>query len=322
MRTLWLFLSLILLSGCSSTEPEKETPLILGTNLWPGYEMLHLAKQKNYFNLQQVDIVQHASASDVITALMENKINAAGLTLDEAIQVWDKGLPIEIIFVTDVSHGGDKLLTKPDIQAVYDLKGKTLGIENTALGAYMFERFLQVSGLKENDLMTKALTVDQHVEAFESGEVDAVISFDPAAAKIQAMGANVLFSSKDIPNEIIDVVIVKGDQNKPSIENIEHLVNGYYRALTDFKVREPDDIKYISQRLGISEKETLAAYKGLKLPNKEESLAMMGLGGVMINSLNYMSFILEKSKRIKKGCDCRNLINLAHITQKGERSNH
>ncbi|GLQ29572.1 ABC transporter substrate-binding protein [Litoribrevibacter albus] len=313
MRVFWLFFSLFLLSGCSPSEPEKTTPIVLGTNLWPGYEMMYLAEHKGYFSQDQVDIVQHASASEVMTSLMNNKINAAALTLDEVLQVWDKNFPIEVILITDVSDGGDMLLTKPDIKSIYDLKGKTLGLEDSALGAYMYARFLQVSGLKEGDLHKKTLTIDKHADAFAAGEVDAIITFDPQAAKIKAMGANLLFSSKDIPNEIIDVVAISRGENKPSKENIEQFIAGYYRALTDFQAQSLDDIQYISQRLGISDSETEAAYQQLKLPNREESLSMMGIGGVMINSLNYMSFILEKSELIKKGCDCRDLININHI---------
>lgn len=315
MRFFWLLCALTFLIGCGSDNQENKVPLKIGTNLWPGYEMLYLAEYKGYFEADKVNVVQHASASEVMSALLSNQINAAGLTLDEALQVWDKGHAIEIILVTDVSDGGDMLLTKPEITEVYDLKGKVLGLEDSALGAYMLERFLQFSGLKTGDFTTKTLTIDQHSAAFASGDVDAVITFDPQAAKIKATGANLLFSSRDIPNEIIDVIVVSSGANKPSYENIQHLINGYYAALSDFQQKSPDDISFISQRLGISEQDTQDAYKQLKLPSKDESLALMSLGGVMINSLNYMSFILEKSKIIQEGCQCREIINIDYLGQ-------
>lgn len=313
MRVFWLLCSLTVMIGCTPNSEENKIPLTIGTNLWPGYEIMYLAEHKGYYDATKVDVIQHASASEVMSALLSNQINAAGLTLDEALQVWDKGHPIEIILVTDVSDGGDMLLTKPDIREIYDLKGKVLGLEDSALGAYILERFLQFSGLKDGDFITKTLTIDQHADAFAAGEVDAVITFAPQAAKIQNMGANLLFSSKDIPNEIIDVIVISNGANKPSYENIQHLIDGYYQALSDFRNQQTGDLNFISQRLGISQEDTIAAYQQLKLPSQEESLALMSLGGVMINSLNYMSFILEKSNIINEGCQCRELINIDYL---------
>lgn len=321
MRIIASLLMLTFLTGCDVSKKEQETPIKVGSNLWPGYEMIYLADHLGYYEPNVVEINQLNSASDVMAAFAKGELNAAALTLDETIQLWDQGLPIEIIMITDISDGGDMVLAKPEIRTFFDLKGKTIGLEDSALGAYMLERFLQFSSLKEQDIIKKTFTVNQHSEAYSNNEVDAIITFDPEASKIKAMGAHQMFSSKDIPNEIIDVIVISTGENKPSEHSIHHFLEGYYQARQQFKLQidQPasgQHLSFISKRLDLSEEETLMAYQQLKLPSKDESLSLMGIGGVMINSMNYMGFILEKADIIKQGCDCRNLINLNHLTRK------
>jgi NitT/TauT family transport system substrate-binding protein len=312
LKPFLLLLTLCFLTGCEKEVPEK--PLSIGTNLWPGYEMIYLAENQGKYDPARVSIHQKASASDVMQTFMSGEINAAGLTLDETLQLIDKGYPLEIIAITDVSDGGDMVLSKPEIKTPYDLVGKTIGVEETALGAYMLARFLQYANIKDQDIKTKAITIDQHETAYQTGEVDAVISFDPPASKIKATGANLLFSSKNIPNEIIDVIVISAGDNKPSDANIQHFLSGYYQARQAFITEPETHLPFISHRLGLTPEETSAAYTQLKLPSDKDSLALMSVGGVMINSLTYMSFILEKEGIIKQGCDCRSLINMHYLS--------
>jgi ABC-type nitrate/sulfonate/bicarbonate transport system substrate-binding protein len=73
------------------------------TNQWPGYEPLYLARSLGYFNDKEVRLVEYSSASDCMRAFGNGTVEAAGLTLDEALQLAEDGIAAKIILVMDFS---------------------------------------------------------------------------------------------------------------------------------------------------------------------------------------------------------------------------
>ncbi len=64
--------SLPWLGGCQPTPP-----LNVASHVWPGYEFMFLARDQGWFNKQQVQLVETATASDSLRALSEQQVSAA-----------------------------------------------------------------------------------------------------------------------------------------------------------------------------------------------------------------------------------------------------
>jgi len=114
MKFIVAFLTVVNLffSGCTN-ETEVKT-FSIGTNIWPGYEPLHLAKIQNEYK-NNVDVITYDSATIVLNKFRNKEIEGAALTLDEVILLKDQGYNPVIIAVLDVSEGADVLLCKPNI---------------------------------------------------------------------------------------------------------------------------------------------------------------------------------------------------------------
>lgn len=137
---LLLTLTVLVLGAC----PNRTTsPLRLGTNVWPGYEPLYLARDLGYFDTTAVTLVEYLSASEVIRAFRNQALEAAALTLDESLLLLQHNIPVQVVLVTDISHGGDVVLGAPDISPFTALVGKRVGVEASALGAYVISRALE-----------------------------------------------------------------------------------------------------------------------------------------------------------------------------------
>ncbi len=67
-------------------------------------------------------------------ALRVGSLDLAGLTLDEALLLAQEGVPIAVIWVLNTSAGADALLAKPGITTLDALRGKRIGVEQTAVG--------------------------------------------------------------------------------------------------------------------------------------------------------------------------------------------
>jgi NitT/TauT family transport system substrate-binding protein len=88
-----------LLPGCDS---EREPPLRIGTNVWPGYEPLYLARDLGHYNETPVNLIEFTSASSVIHALRNGMIEGATLTLDEVLTLLSDGFDLKVILAPDI----------------------------------------------------------------------------------------------------------------------------------------------------------------------------------------------------------------------------
>ena len=256
--------------------PSEDSPLRLGTNVWPGYEPLYLAEQLGYYPENAVDLVEYLSASDVIKAFRNESIEAAAVTLDEALLLLEHDIPIKLVLVTDVSAGGDVILAKSGIENVGDLAGKRIGVEGGALGAYMLSRALDLHGIALDALDVVQLEVSEHEAAYQNDTVDAVVTFEPVRSRLLAAGAKEIFSSREIPGEIVDVIVVHESHLRKHLEQVTAVVNGWFRAL-DYLDEHPEDAAArMSRRLGIGPEEVLDSYQGMMLPSRRENEALLG----------------------------------------------
>ncbi|EKD34367.1 MAG: hypothetical protein ACD_75C02370G0002 [uncultured bacterium] len=270
----FFFLSLaFLLLGCTG---EEAKPLRIGTCVWPGYEPLFLGRSLGYFEKTAVQLVELNSASEVIRNFRNGAFEGAVLTLDEALLLADSGTDIGLVLVMDISHGGDVILGRPELTTIDAIRGKRVGIENTALGAYVLSRATEMAGIAMGELTVIPLEISEHEAAYLQEKVDAVVTFEPVKTRLVTAGARILFDSRQIPGEIVDVLVVRHDYLEKHSQEVRKLLDGWFRAL-DYLGKNPQDAAArMTGRMKISPAEILESYNGLRLPDRAENLSMLG----------------------------------------------
>lgn len=267
----FLLLACLCLPSC--TPPD--IPMKLGTNLWLGYEPFYLASKKDYLNSHQVHLVEYTSASQVIMAYRNGAIDAAALTLDEALLLQENQFNPKIILILDMSNGADAILGQPEITRFEQLKGKRIGVEDTALGAYVLSRALAINNMSLNDVSVVSLEMDKHERAFESGKIDAVVTFEPIKSKLLANSANILFDSTKIPNEIVDTLVVSQRYYQKHQKNIDAIRLAWFQALQFIKSNSQRAIDIMRTRQKLGFKEFKKAYSEIYFPNKMENSELL-----------------------------------------------
>lgn len=279
--------------SCTSQIGE-EAQLRIGTNIWPGYEPLYLARELGYFSDSEIRLVEFPSASRVMRAYRNGVIDAAALTLDEAILLLSQGHNPRIVLVMDISAGADAIVARPKIQSIADLAQRQVGVENSALGAFLLGRALELNRMTVDQIQIESIPIDKQFRAYAQGQVDALVTFEPVKTALQKEGAHILFDSTQIPGEIVDVLVVREQflQQNPNIA--EKIQSAWYLALDYFAANPDQSAMMMSPRLGVDPLEVPALFDGLHLPAKEQSdLLLKHHGGNSPELLNSASNLYE-----------------------------
>ena len=264
---------LVLVVGCT---PESPPPLLrVGTSVWPGYEPLYLARELGYLEGSSIRLVEHDSATDVIRAFRNHAIEAAALTLDEVLLLTDSGQHPRVVLVMDISHGADVILGHAGIRRITDLKGRRVGVENTATGAYMLTRALQRNGMELDQITLVPMPSYEHERAFLNNTVDAVVTFEPTRTRLLKQGAVRLFDSSEIAGEIVDVLVVRHDILQRQPEAVERLLRDWFRALAYLAAEPQDAAARMAAREGLTPHEFLAALQLLRIPTLSENRGLL-----------------------------------------------
>jgi len=294
------------LSGCMR---QPETALRIGTNVWIGSEPLYLARELGRLDPHAVQLVEYPSASEVLRAFRNEAIDGMVISLDELFGLAVDGLKPRVVLVVDVSHGADVVVGRPGMRTMRDLAGKSVAVEGGALGAFVLSRALALAGMQPGDVKVVHLESNEQPAAFERGQVDGAVTFDPYRSQLLKAGAATLFDSTQIPGEIVDLLAVRASVLEKRPYAIQPLLNGWFDAL-DYMQRDPNDA---ARRMGIrqqtSGEQFLAAQRGLRVPTRDENLRM--LGGtppeLAVTGRRLMTLMLE-AKLLRNGLDIEGVL--------------
>ena len=265
-----------LLPGCRRAETP---PLTVAAHIWPGYEFMFLAQREGWLDGSRVTLRETASASDSLRALADGSVESAALTLDEVLRAQAAGTALSVVLVFDISAGADVVLAWPPIRELKQIKGRRIGVEQSALGALMLVKALQAAGLQRHEVQVVPMTVDRHEAAWARGEVDVLVCYPPASSRLLEDGAVNLFDSRQLPDTIVDVLAVRQDVIERKQDAIRHLIASHLRG-RDHLQRNPQDASYrMASHLGLRADEVLASFKGIVLPDLANNRRLLG-GGV------------------------------------------
>src|SRR5947199_3246607 len=187
------------------------------------------------------------------------------ISLDELFGLAVDGFEPRIVLVVDVSHGADVVVGRSGMRSMRDLKGKSVAVESSALGAFVLSRALAISGMQASDVNVVHMETNEQPDAFEKGLVDGAVTFDPYRAQFLRAGARTLFDSSQIPGEIVDLLAVRETTLQKQPKAVQALLTGWFGALDYMN----SDHKYAARRMGIRQQtrgeQILQALEGLSI---------------------------------------------------------
>ena len=257
--------------------PEK---IRIGLNQWPGYEPVYAAKVKGLYKKAglNVEVFEYGSLNDVKTAYERGHIDVMCSTLIEMIKTYgDAGINSKVLFATDFSNGPDVLIAN-DMPKSGELSGKRIGVELGTLGVYMIHRALEINNLQLSDITIVPLDQTDMLNALQTNIIDVAVTYPPISASILKTVSNskVIFSSKDIPYEVIDVLVAKDSVLLDHPDLKKDLLGVWDEALELLVTDRETMVKIMAEREKVSPAEFEDFMIGMVYLNLEEQSKLFG----------------------------------------------
>ncbi|HCA95639.1 MAG TPA: hypothetical protein DEP38_13620, partial [Cyanobacteria bacterium UBA9226] len=298
---------LIIISSCTQ---ESLAPLRIATNLWPGYEPLHLARDLGYYGDTPIQIVEYASNTERVRAFRNGDVEMTSASLNTVLEIAETNPDTRIFLIVDFSDGADGIVAKPEIKNLQSLKGRKVGLESSTLGLFLLTRGLEKVGLSLQDVKTIPLEIPQQEEAFRKNSVDAVVTYGPPRSNLLASGAKSIFDTSQIPGEVVDTLIGNADLVNTHATQMKVLLTAWFKAL-DYINKNPEDAsRRMAQRQGVTTEQFKKTLNGVRLLNLEENQQLLGkTDPSFLNGINRLSNFMTNNRFLKQNLDPNPLLN-------------
>ena len=217
-RFLLLGLAALLVTACSGGEEEAAAPktefaigwsIYAGWMPWPYAEQAGIVKKwgdKYGITIKFVQVNDYIESVNQYTAGKLDGVTVANmdaLTIPAA-----GGKDTSAIILGDYSNGNDAVLLK-GADNVAAIKGRQVYLAELSVSHYLLARALEKNGLKLADVKTVNTSDADIAAAFASPTIDAAVAWNPQVTTMKGVaGTKAVFTSADIPGEILDLLVV------------------------------------------------------------------------------------------------------------------
>lgn len=292
---------LLVLSGCL---PAFQAPrLRLAIVDWPAYEYFYLASRKHLdrregLNLQ---VDQFGSLQDQRQAFSRGDVDAIATTLPEAIAICRQApqrCPV-IVLVLDQSNGADQVIGKAEFAGAPDLKGRRVGLERSVLGEFILLRALADSGLSLADLQLRYGGPKALVAQLQAGTLEAIVSYTPHSdTLLDDPRWRVLFSSAQIPGEVVDVLAVAPELMRRDPRIVNRLVNTWWASRRLAAAEPAEAVAVMARRQGVTPQQFTASQRLISYPDRAEQPLLLAASGPVQRTLELLSRQMRQARRL------------------------
>lgn len=273
---------------------------------WPGYEYLGLVADLALDQQRglKLEVLQFADPQEIVHAYLRGDQPIAPLTTVEAVDLCERvpdRCPV-VVLVLDESRGGDQLAVRNDVASVADLRGRTVAVTFSTLGPYVVNQALAREGLQIRDVVLRNMPLDRMADALARGDVAAAAFFPPFSERAARDGrSRVVFTSREIPGEIFDVLVVDPNYLRQHSQQMALLLRGWQDA-HQLARRDPDRVLgLMARRERISVQDFKASERGLVYFPLADQAAMLRPGGLIAQNLRRVQAVQQHLGLSRRG---------------------
>ena len=208
----------LMLASCSSSPGAPDAPrtefsigwsIYAGWMPWPYAEQAGIVKKWADKYGIKIKFVQVNDYVESVNQYAAGKFDGVTVTNMDALTIPAAGgKDTSAIIVGDYSNGNDGILLK-GANSLAAIKGRQAYLVELSVSHYLLARGLESVGLKPSDVKTVNTSDADIVGAFSAPDVTAAVAWNPQLSVMKGQpGVSEVFSSANIPGEILDLMVV------------------------------------------------------------------------------------------------------------------
>nr|WP_225205737.1 putative urea ABC transporter substrate-binding protein [Novosphingobium huizhouense] len=206
------------LAACSPSAPPAAAPktefnigwsIYAGWMPWPYAQQAGIVKKWADKYGIKINLVQVNDYVESVNQYTAGKFDGVTVTNMDALTIPAAGgKDTSAIIVGDYSNGNDGILLK-GANSLAAIKGRQVYLVELSVSHYLLTRGLETAGLKSTDVKTVNTSDADIVGAFNAPDVTAAVAWNPQLSVMKGgSGVAQVFSSAQIPGEILDLMVV------------------------------------------------------------------------------------------------------------------
>ncbi len=243
-----LFISILIISltscdfisGLSNTGSNNEnnnvvTELTFAVAPQIAWMPWYLANEENLFNQYSRNIqvkFETDNYQKIIERFLNEEVHAITISnIDAVAQIVRRDIEVDVILISNGNNGNEAILLPQDVDAsVNNLRNKSFALTKFSTRHYLFDRYL-IRNQIPFDEITIANTAETDIpdEFRNNQEIVGVVAQNPNLYSLtHTASAKIIFDSRQISNEIFDLVIMRRETLLDHPEFAQALLSGWF----------------------------------------------------------------------------------------------
>ncbi len=291
-------LTLFFMDGKESAESQSKTkPLRLGYSAWVGCWPIVIAREKGYFDENNVN-VETVFSTDLIKQRSDfaaGNLDGVFQTLGDLLRTSHLSGDPRVVLCCDVSHGGDAVVAVAEIESLADLRGKRIGAALGTFSEIFILEMLEANGMNAGDVAIRHCAPEQVPEMLRRGEIQAGHTWDPHLHQALQDGGHVIFDSRQTPGLILDMFAFHNYVLRERPEDARAFLRAWFQAI-NFWLEHPDEAAILIAKSENVPKESVTL-DGIKLLTVDGNRRLFDLGSgpesMRANAQIYTDFYIK-----------------------------
>ena len=245
------------------------TNMKIATVVWIGYGPFYVAESLDLFKKYNLKVSLQVFTDPALIppAIASGAVAGGMLTYDQVVGQVAAGKAMKVVMPIDYSNGGDAIVADGSIKSIKDFKGKKIGYNPLSPSDFLLSYALKLNGLTEKDISPVSMTPEAVPAAMASGQLPIGVTYEPSLSQVLSQGGGkkfkVVFSSKDAPGLIADVLVFDDKAIKARPADITGIIKGYLDGMAYMKAKPDEAAKIIGKFMGVSAKEAKEQMSGV-----------------------------------------------------------
>ena len=171
---------------------------------------------------------------ETISKYVGQEVDAVAITnIDAIAQLVKQGIDTDAVLITSYSNGNEAILVSPQADTnALKLRGKTFALVKFSARHYLLDRYLIRGQIPFDDVQIRDIPEADVPTAFADKDVYGVVANNPNIARlIKDQNAKLLFDSREIPQEILDMVVVRREVLEAHPEVAQALLASWFSIM-------------------------------------------------------------------------------------------